>query len=167
MGAHYHDPVGEHDRLLDVMGHHHQRRLKVGPQIEEMVLQVGAGEGIKRRERLVEEQRLRPRHQRPRNRNALRLAAGELARPHMRLVGEADARECQGDALTALRARAMLEAKADIVGDIEPILEASNMLRSLPTSQPIDVSWASALLPLEPPILSHGKFLTLIAATRT
>ena len=74
--AHHHDAVGEHDRLVDVMGDQDQGRLGVGPQIEQMVLQIGAGKSIERGERLVEQQHFRPRHQRARNGDALRLAAG-------------------------------------------------------------------------------------------
>ena len=53
--AQHHDPVGEHDGFVDVVGHQDQGRLGVGPQIEQMVLQVGAGKGIERRERLIEQ----------------------------------------------------------------------------------------------------------------
>ena len=117
---HHHDAVGERDRLLDVMGDEDQRRLGVRPQIEQMVLQIDAGEGVERRERLVEQQHLRPRHQRARDRDALRLAAGQLARPHIGLVGEADARQRLGDALRRSALGPVLEAEADIVGDRQP-----------------------------------------------
>src|SRR5215813_3380169 len=46
--AHHHDPVGEHDRLLDVVGDHDQRRLELRPQIQQTDLQVGAGESVER-----------------------------------------------------------------------------------------------------------------------
>ena len=124
MRPHHHDAVGQHDRLLDVVGDHDQRRLRVGPQVEQVILQVDAGEGIERRERLVEQQHLRPRHQRARDRDALRLAAGQFARPDARLVGQADAVERARDARIALRLRAVLEAEADIVGDGEPRQQA-------------------------------------------
>src|SRR5215813_8493599 len=69
--AHHHDPVGEHDRLLDVVGDHDQGRLELGPEVEEMHLQIGAGKSIERRERLVQEQHLRTWHQRARDRDTL------------------------------------------------------------------------------------------------
>ena len=53
-------------------------------------------------------------------RDALRLPAGELARPDVRLVGEADAVELARDALGALRPRPVREAEADIARDREP-----------------------------------------------
>ena len=65
----------EHDRFLDVMGDDDQRRLAVGPEVEQVVLQVDAGEGVERGERLVEQQHLRPRHQRAGERDPLRLPA--------------------------------------------------------------------------------------------
>ena len=92
----------------------------VGPQIEQVVLQVGAGERVERRERLVEQQHLRPRHQRARDGDALRLSAGEFARPHRRLLGQADALERARDALAAFGLRPILQSEADIVGDREP-----------------------------------------------
>ncbi len=89
--------------FLDVVGDDDQRRPEIGPQLEQMVLQIDAREGIERGERLVEQQHLGPRHQRARDRDALRLAAGELARPAPRLLGQADALKRLGDAFGALR----------------------------------------------------------------
>src|SRR5260370_5982936 len=71
MGPHHHDAIGENDRLLDVVRHHDQRRLKIGPELEEMILQVGAGEGIERGERLVEKENLGPRAPSARDGNPL------------------------------------------------------------------------------------------------
>ena len=93
--------------------------------VEQMILQVGAGERVERGERLVQQQHLRPRHQRARNGDALRLPAGQFARPYLRLVGQADARE-----RSARRARSRsafgqsFEAEADIVGDLQPRQQA-------------------------------------------
>jgi hypothetical protein len=53
MRAHHHDPIGKHNGFLDVMRHHDKRRLRIGPLVEQVILQVGAGEGIKRGERLM------------------------------------------------------------------------------------------------------------------
>src|SRR5262245_9041881 len=36
--THHHDAVGEHHRLLDIVGDHDERRLELGPEIEEMHL---------------------------------------------------------------------------------------------------------------------------------
>src|SRR5580692_3973272 len=85
-----------------------------------MVLQIGARESVECRKRLVEQQYLRPRHQRPGDGDALRLAAGQFARPDRRFVGQADAFERGGNALRAFRFRPIAKPEADIVGDLEP-----------------------------------------------
>ena len=85
-----------------------------------MILQVGSGESVQRRERLVEQEHFRTRHQRPRDGDALRLAAGQFARPHPGFVGEADALERGRDALPPFRLRPVAETKADIVGNFQP-----------------------------------------------
>ena len=59
-------------------------------------------------------------HQRARDRDALRLSAGEFARPHICLVGKADAIELARDALFTLSRRAVREAETDIAGDRQP-----------------------------------------------
>jgi len=71
---------------IDVVGDEDQGRLGVGPEVEQVILQVGASERIECRERLVEQQHFRPRHQRPRNGDPLRLTAGQFARPHRGFV---------------------------------------------------------------------------------
>jgi len=72
----------------------------------------------------VEEEDLRPRHQRAHNRDALALAAGELARPHPCLVGQADALERPGHAGISFLLRTLLQAEADIIGDPQPRQQA-------------------------------------------
>src|SRR4029077_1598489 len=62
----------------------------------------------------------RPRHQGPRDGDALRLAARQFTRPYRGLVGEADAAERSGDALGALGFRPAVEAEADIIRDFQP-----------------------------------------------
>ncbi len=89
-----------------------------------MILQVGAGEGIERGERLVEKENLRPWHQGARDGNALCLPAGELARPYPRFVGQADAVERARHAHPSFRSRILLQAEADIVGDAQPRKQA-------------------------------------------
>jgi hypothetical protein len=58
--AHDDDAIGQYHRLVDVVGDDDQHRLAVRPQVKQMVLHVGAGEGIERRERLVEQHYLWP-----------------------------------------------------------------------------------------------------------
>ena len=120
MGPQHHDAIGENDRLLDVVRHHDQCRLKIGPEIEEVILQVGAGEGIERGEWFVEKKNLRAWHQCAGDGDALRLAAGEFARPHPRLVGQADPVERTRHAHASFQLRVPLQAEADIVGHVQP-----------------------------------------------
>ena len=89
-----------------------------------MVLQIGAGESIERRERFVEQQHFRARHQRPRQSHALRLPAGKFARPDAGLVGKSDACQRSAHARITLRGRQILKPEADIVGDGEPWQQA-------------------------------------------
>ena len=84
----------QHHGLVDVVRHQHQRRPRIGPEVEQMVLQVAPGEGIERGERLVQQQHFRLRHQRAGDRHPLRLAAGQFARPGIGLVGKPDPRQC-------------------------------------------------------------------------
>jgi len=51
-----------------------------------MILQVGAGEGVERRGRLVEQQDLRPRDGRAGDGDTLGLSARELARPRASFI---------------------------------------------------------------------------------
>jgi hypothetical protein len=69
------------------------------PEVEQMILQVAPGEGVERGERLVQQQHFRLRHQRARNRDPLRLPAGQFARPGIGLVGKADPRQRARDLL--------------------------------------------------------------------
>ena len=85
-----------------------------------MVLQIPPGKGIKRRERLVQQQHFRLRHQRTRDRDPLRLPAGQFTRPRTGLVGETDPRQRACDLLAAKRGRQFRQPEADIVGDAEP-----------------------------------------------
>ena len=45
---HHDDAVGKCNRLFHIVGDHDQRRLEFGPQVEQVVLQVDAGEGVER-----------------------------------------------------------------------------------------------------------------------
>ncbi len=79
-----------------------------------------AGEGVEGRERLVEEQHPRPRHEGAGDRHALLLAAGQLPRPATAVLGEPDALQGVGDAGAALGPGQVGEAEADIAGHVEP-----------------------------------------------
>ena len=75
------DPVGEHDRLVDVVGDEQDRRAVARAQVAQQGVHPDAGERVERAERLVEQQQLGVADQRPGQRDALLLAAGQLARP--------------------------------------------------------------------------------------
>src|SRR5262249_11057835 len=102
------------------MGDEYQNGPRFVPQIEKMVLELDACEGVKGREWLVQQQHGRPGYQSPGYGNALSLAARELPRPHSWLVGEAYALDGEGNALAPPGPRAALEAEADIVCHPQP-----------------------------------------------
>ena len=56
---HHDDAVGERHRLLDVVGDDARRSAGSPPTGQQMLVQARAGEGVERRERLVEQQHLR------------------------------------------------------------------------------------------------------------
>ena len=119
--AHDDDARGQHQGLLDVVGDEHQNGPPLLPEVQEVVLQLGAGEGVERRKRLIEQQHRRPGDQRAGDGDALGLPAGELARPHRRPCRSAQ-RACKAAAIAlgALRSGNVGQAEADVVGDAEP-----------------------------------------------
>jgi len=78
--AHYDDAVSEGDGLVDAVRHHEDglgRRL-VLPEVDELVLQAGAGERVQRAERLVEQEYAGTDGERASDGRALLHAAGHL-----------------------------------------------------------------------------------------
>ena len=117
--------VGKRHGLLDVVGDEEHGRAVLLPQAEQMLVQARPGEGVERRERLVEEQHLRLGHEGAGDGDALLLAAGQLARPAAGMLDEADAGGARGRrALAALGGGRSVEPEADIVGDGQPGQEA-------------------------------------------
>ncbi len=55
--GHHHHPVGEQDRFVDVVGDQHADLLVGLPDLLDLVAEVGAGECVERRQRLVERAR--------------------------------------------------------------------------------------------------------------
>ena len=102
------------------MCHHDQRRLRISPKIEQVVLQVGTGKGIEGGKRLIEQEHLRARHQRAQDGNPLGLPAEELARPHPCLFPQSYPIEGERNALRFLLFLITIEAEADIVGHAQP-----------------------------------------------
>ncbi len=70
-----HHPVGDGDGFVDIVGHQQHTETLFAPKIEQQLAHAEPGERIQRAERLVEQQQLRLGHQRPRQRNTLRLTA--------------------------------------------------------------------------------------------
>ena len=75
-----HDLVAEQERLVDVVRDEHDRLVELALQADELLLQVGAHDGVDRAERLVHEQDVRIGRESARDADALLLAAGQLAR---------------------------------------------------------------------------------------
>ncbi len=67
--------VGEHDRLVDVVGHEQHGGSVPAAQLAEQAVHLQPRERVERAERLVEQQQLRLAHERPGQCDALRLAA--------------------------------------------------------------------------------------------
>ena len=88
--AQHGDAVGERQRLVLVVGD--EQRGDVLPLLDapDLVAHREAGRRVERRQRLVEQQRTRLEHQRAGERDALLLAAGELARQPVAETGEVD-----------------------------------------------------------------------------
>ena len=79
--GHHHDPVGEKNGLVHVMGNHHDRVAELLVQGHDRILQMRPCEGIERTERLVEQENLRLHRKRAGNADALFHAAGDFRRP--------------------------------------------------------------------------------------
>ena len=83
-GAHDADPVGDRQRLLLVVRDEQGGGADLALDPADLVAQLGAHLGVQRGQRLVEQQHLRLDRQRPGQRDALLLAAGELVRVAVR-----------------------------------------------------------------------------------
>ena len=79
-GRHHADPVAERQRLLLVVGHEQRRRADRDLDAADLLAELAADLRVERRERLVEQQHLGLDRERPRQRDALLLAAGQLVR---------------------------------------------------------------------------------------
>ena len=87
------DPLRERRRVLEVVRDEQDRDVEPGEQVVELGADRRLRVRVERRERLVEQQHLRVARERARERDALPLAAGELARPRVREVRDAKALE--------------------------------------------------------------------------
>src|SRR2546423_1414601 len=85
------DPVGERDRLLEIVRDEDDRRSGRGPELKKLVLHERARLDVERAERLVHQEDARLVDQGLRERRALAHAAGELMRVVALETGEPDA----------------------------------------------------------------------------
>ena len=101
--AHHHQPVGHGQRLLLVVRHHDRREPELALQLADLDAHLLAQLGVEVRERLVEQQHIGPEDERASQRDALLLAARELARQALAQLLEAH--EAQGLVDAAARSR--------------------------------------------------------------
>ena len=100
---HDHHPVGQHHGLRDRVGHEQHRGAGLQRDPQQLGLHPLAGHLVQRAERLVHQQQLRARRQRPGDGHPLLHAAGELAGPGLRELGQPDQLQQLGRARPALR----------------------------------------------------------------
>ena len=119
--VHHHDAVGHRQRFFLVVRDHDGGHADLLLQAADLAAQAHALERIERRQRLVEQQQTGRRGERARERDALLLAARELARVLRLAAGQADQLEQLGDPRLDLAARLppVDQAVADVVGDGE------------------------------------------------
>ena len=110
------DPVGQAERLALVVGDEDGRHAELALNLLDLDLHRRSQVPVERRERLVEQQHLGANDERARQRDALLLSAGELARLAILQALELDERERLGDPARdlGLGDAAHLEAVADI-----------------------------------------------------
>ncbi len=87
--GHQENPVGEIDRLVDVVGDHEGGLPGLKTNAADLVLQRAARQRVQRRERLIHQHDLRRDRQRARNADTLFHAAGEFRRTLVLGAGEA------------------------------------------------------------------------------
>ena len=76
----HHDPIGEQQGLIHIVGHHHRGDPSLLADLHQLLLEIAPGEGIQGTKRLIQEQQLGPDRQGPGNGNPLLHAAGEFGR---------------------------------------------------------------------------------------
>ena len=109
-GAHHADPVGHRQRLRLVVGDEDGGDAELELEPADLLAQLHPHLGVERRQRLVEQQHPRAQGERAGQRDPLLLAAGELVRVAVAVVGQADQLQQLGgparrSALARLRTR--------------------------------------------------------------
>ena len=125
LGADDDHPIGELERLVDVVGHEEHRRRRRRVNVEEQVLHSQPGQRVKRAERLVEQQdRRTPREGTGEGRPAGH-PAGDLAWSVPGEPGQPDEREEVGDTLGCVRiGHSARQAERNVRGERPPRQES-------------------------------------------
>ena len=110
--AHDHDPVGQRERLLLVVGDVHGGDPELALDRPDLLAQDDPDLGVERGQRLVEEEDLRLDGERPGQRDALLLAARQLVRVAVAATLEVDQLEQLADAPLDLGLRALADLAA-------------------------------------------------------
>src|SRR5262249_4940053 len=115
------DPVAHGQGFLLVVGHVHERDPDLSLQLLQLDLELPPQLGVQGAERFIEQQDGRLEHERPGKRDALLLAAGELARLAAREARQLDELKRLPDAARdlVLRHPRAPEAKRDVVEDAQ------------------------------------------------
>ena len=118
---HHRDPVAHRERLLLIVGHVHEGDADVDLDALELDLEALAELEVEGAERLVEEQHVGLVDQRPRERDALLLPAGQLVGAALLVAGQVDLLEdLPGAAPDLVLGHASpLQPEPDVAGDIE------------------------------------------------
>ncbi len=116
--AHQHDPVGQRHRLDLVVGHVDHRRRDRRMEALDLAAHLVAELGVEIGQRLVEQEDAGAAHDRPADRDALALAAGDLPRVALEQRRDAEHRRRGPDPLVDLGGRELpgAEPEADVPG---------------------------------------------------
>ena len=121
LGAQQDHPVGQLERLVDVVGHEQHRGGCRGVDVEQQVLHAHPGQRVERRERLVEQQHARVACQGTGQRRSLGHAAGHLPWPVPGERRQADELQQPGHPLRAILAGGTRrQADGDVGGQGAP-----------------------------------------------
>ena len=123
------DPVGEGQRLALIVGDVHPGRSGLAVHAPQLDLHFQADLEVKGAQRLVEQQDLRALHQRPRERDPLHLAAGELTRPPPLVAGHPNQVQRPLDPLLDLVGCHPVDAQTE--GDVLEHVEMREQRRAL------------------------------------
>jgi len=101
--AHDQNPIGERDRLVDIVRHEKHTGPMIGDELSDKVVHANARQRVERCERFIEQQKLWLLHQRAGKCHALRLSAREIPWPVVEPVAEPDFGESGGRAFACVR----------------------------------------------------------------